>query len=201
MKINVELYDSNWPIQFDQLKNEIEHLLSAYNPRIEHFGSTSVPGLSAKPVIDILVGIDDISLFPQIVNQLLLHQSYIHYKAFDIEVPDRRLFVRLQDGRDSSLIGNIQDDFATIPHEIINQARMAHIHIWKFGSDNWIRHIAFRDYLRAHEKERKKYGELKLGLSNQDWAHGMEYNDGKSAYIKEVEAKAITWYMEKRIST
>jgi len=198
MKISIESYNEDWPKQFLKLKKEIHTLLDEFDPVIEHFGSTAVPGLSAKPVIDILVGIEDTALFPKIVNLLLAHESYIYYQVFDAEIPERRLFIRLRDGEDTSVFNSIMDDFETIPHDQINASRIAHIHIWEINSDDWIRHIAFRDYLIAHDDVREKYADIKRGLGKKDWAHGMEYNDGKNAFIKEEEAKAIAWYKNQK---
>ena len=198
MKIIVEDYDNTWPDQFLKLKIEILNLLKGYNPRIEHFGSTAVPGLPAKPVIDILVGINDILYFPDIENLLLLHKSYIHYKVFDEETPDRRLFVRVKDSINSDQFDRVMNDMESIPHDRINTARIAHVHIWEYNSSDWERHIAFRDYLIAHDDTKKEYGTLKKGLGKKEWSHGMEYNDKKNAFIKDVEAKAIKWYRKQR---
>lgn len=198
MKINFEAYNHDWPFQFESLKKEIHSILNKYEPKIEHFGSTAVPGLSAKPVIDILVGIEDISQFSSIVELMLQHEAYIHYQVYDDLISNRRLFVRLKDGIDDSSIANVMDDFDTIPHEKIIDSRMAHVHVWKFNSPDWIRHIAFRDYLLAHEDVRNQYGEIKKELAKKDWPHGMKYNDGKNAFIKAVEAKAIIWHNQQK---
>ncbi len=169
-------------------------MLQGIDPVIEHFGSTSVPGLAAKPIIDILVGVKDKIYFSSIVERLLEHSSYIYYQAFNKEMPDRRLFVRLKDGVDTGAFESVMDDLDTIPHDQINLARIAHIHIWEIDSEDWIRHIAFREYLKAHDDVREEYAALKRGLGKKNWSHGMEYNDGKNAFIKEEEAKAIAWY-------
>jgi len=194
MKINIESYNKDWPVQFRKLKKEILILLKEFDPVIEHFGSTAVPGLSAKPVIDILVGIENTHCFSQIVELILQHKSYLYYQVFDNEIANRRLFVRLKDDVDYSEFDNVLAEFETIPHDKINQARIAHIHIWEYNSPDWIRHVAFRDYLLSHDVVRKKYGTLKKGLGEKEWKHGMEYNDQKNAFIKIEEAKAIAWY-------
>ena len=151
-------------------------------------------GYPAKPVIDILVGIENKTQFASIVNLMLQHSSYLHYQVFDNEITDRRLFVRLDDNADSSTFNSILDNIETIPHDRINASRMAHMHIWEYSSSDWIRHIAFRDYLLSHADVRNKYGALKKKLGEKEWQHGMEYNDHKNAFIKIVEAKAIAWY-------
>jgi len=197
MKINIEPYNEDWPGQFQEIKKELEILLAAFHPEIEHFGSTAVPDLPAKPVIDILVGIEDKNDLPSIVSRLLQHNAYIHYEVFDLEIHDRRLFVRLKDGIDASILGKVQSDYDAVPHELINESRLAHVHIWERDSDDWIRHIAFRDSLIFHKTERVAYGRLKMDLSQKNWSHGMEYNKGKEAFIKEIEAKAIDWHLKR----
>ncbi|MEM9547987.1 MAG: GrpB family protein [Bacteroidota bacterium] len=200
MKIKVLPYSKEWPNQFKALKDEISKLLSSFDPIIEHFGSTAVPELSAKPVIDILVGIDNKKDFSKIVELLLQDNRYVYYQAFEQGMPERRLFVRIKDDCVLTGIKSIQDDFDTTPHEKISKFRVAHIHIWKFNSPDWIRHIAFRDFLVAHPIEREDYGRLKIKLSQHNWAHGMEYNDSKNKFIKEIEAKAIAWFQKENNS-
>ena len=159
MKITIEPYNKNWPHQFSALKAELAHLLNDFDPVIEHFGSTSVPGLAAKPVIDILIGIKDTSLFGLLIPMVLQNQQYIYYQVFDEDAPNRRLFVRLKDELEKHSYGNTFNDFATIPHAEINQWRLAHVHIWQINSPDWIRHLAFRDYLIAHPEIKSKYEE------------------------------------------
>lgn len=194
MKISIEPYNEDWPIQFAALKKEIHGLLVEFDPVVEHFGSTAVPGLPAKPVIDILVGIKNKNQLSSTVGPILQHKSYLHYQVFDAEIADRRLFVRLKDEIDNSEFDNVLDNFETIPHNKINQARIAHVHIWEINTPDWIRHIAFRDYLISHDEVRKKYGTLKMELGKKEWRHGMEYNDRKNAFIKREEKKAIEWH-------
>ena len=72
--------------------------------------------------------------------------------------------------------------------------KLSHIHIWLYNSDDWIRHIAFRDYLIEHPNDMLQYEELKKNLSEKEWLDGNEYNDAKNDFIKNLELKAILWY-------
>jgi len=81
-----------------------------------------------------------------------------------------------------------------IPHNKINRSRIAHVHIWEYNSKGWIRHIAFREYLKSHNEVKLKYEILKKQLSQRDWKNGMEYNEGKDEFINTQEKKAILWY-------
>ena len=193
MKIDVVRYDPQWKDTFQSIKSELDSILGHLNPIIEHFGSTSVPGLAAKPVIDILVGLKREGQLDYTI-QPMLGSSYIYYEIFNDGAPNRRLFVGLRDKRDLEFfkpIYTVEDD---IPHELINEKRICHVHIWKYGSEDWIRHIAFRDYLRAFPDVRDAYAALKLGLTTKEWSDGMEYNRAKDAFIKTEEAKALKWY-------
>ena len=97
---------------------------------------------------------------------------------------------------DKKYIRNFQNIYSKgdlIPHEKINQLRLTHIHIWEHGTDDWNRHIAFRDYLREYPEIKSQYESLKKQLSIKDWKDGNEYNDAKDSFIKTEEAKAILW--------
>lgn len=74
--------------------------------------------------------------------------------------------------------------------------RIAHVHVWEVGTLEWLRHIAFRDYLIAHPKIRDEYADLKMRLGDMEWTHGMECNDAKNDFIKKTKARAINWYNE-----
>lgn len=193
MKIIIEPYNPNWVKQFRKIKEELADILGEFHPVIEHFGSTSIPQLAAKPVIDILVGIEDEKHFPEIEKAMFPH-PYIYYQVYNSGMPNRRLFVRLKDEINENKFQKIFKTEEGILHEEINTARIAHVHIWKFGTPDWIRHIAFRDYIKAHPEIKNQYEMLKKELSEQNWKDGNDYNGGKDKFIKTEEAKAIKWY-------
>ena len=193
MIITIEPYNPNWAIQFQNIKRELELILKDFNPIIEHFGSTSIPNLAAKSVIDIMVGIEDEKHFPEIELAMFPH-PYIYYKVYNSSMPNRRLFVRLKDEVDENRFLKIYQTLDNIPHEKLYDSRIAHVHIWKFGTPDWIRHIAFREYIKAYPSIKNQYETLKKELSKRNWADGNEYNDGKDKFIKTEEEKAIEWY-------
>ncbi len=198
MKITISPYNPDWINQFEILKTELAALLKAFNPTIEHFGSTSIPDLAAKPIIDVMVGVSSTDSFDAIVKNMLTNEHYIYYQCYNVGMPDRRLFVRLKKELKATNFPNTFPDSDNIPHEAINHLRHAHVHVWELGSANWIRHIAFRDYLKVHPDIRKEYEILKKKLSGQDWKDGNEYNQGKDTFIKREEAKAVAWYTQRR---
>ena len=193
MKITITPYNPEWSKKFEELKRELGAILKNTDPIIEHIGSTSVPGLAAKPIIDIQVGLPSESYFDYVVKQMDGY-PYIYYEVFNSSMPNRRLFVRLKNKNAANLFPNIFTDLENIPHEEINRYRMAHVHVWVYGAPDWVRHIAFRDYLKTFPDIKSEYENLKKELSKKTWQDGMEYNDGKNAFIKRVQKEAMKWY-------
>ncbi|MCG8575231.1 MAG: GrpB family protein [Flavobacteriales bacterium] len=193
MKIKVSDYNPNWAKSFLQIKSDLQDILSSLNPEIEHFGSTSVPGLAAKDVIDVMVGLESIDDLDKTILPMI-QSNYIHYAIFDESTPDRRLFIGLKNKKHRPLFQSTYLQEEDVPHDLINQHRLSHVHIWKKGSEDWGRHLAFRDYLKAHPQEKETYGKLKKELSLRQWKDGMEYNQHKHNYIQKIEKKAIQWY-------
>lgn len=194
MRVRFEKYNRDWKQIFEQIKSDLIEAIDFVHPIIEHIGSTSVEGLSAKPIIDILIGLNNESDLDQI-TQPLMDRGYVYYEKYNEEMPYRRFFVKHKlDIRRLSLpviIG--KDDH--IPDELLeHDYRLAHIHALPYNSEHWIRHIAFRDYLRTHPDVREAYQLLKEQLSTREWRDGNEYNEGKDGFIKEKEREAIEWY-------
>ena len=200
MKINIEKYNTEWTGQFEKIKAELCSVLVKLNPKTEHIGSTSVPNLAAKPIIDIQVGIENSYDLDKTIEPMI-NNHYIYYEIYNSVMPNRRLFVGLKDKKYIRNFQNIYSKGDFIPHEKINQLRLTHIHIWEHGTDDWNRHIAFRDYLREHPEIANQYESLKKQLSLKDWEDGNEYNDAKDSFIKTEESKAILWYRKHHSST
>ena len=192
MKIHIQQYNNEWIGQFKRIKAELYSTLVKLNPKIEHIGSTSVPNLAAKPIIDIQVGIENSYDLDKTIEPMI-NNHYIYYEIYNSVMPNRRLFVGLKDKKFIRKFRNIYSREDLIPHEKINQLGLTHIHIWEHETDDWNRHIAFRDYLREHSEIRSQYESLKKQLSLKDWKDGNEYNDAKDSFIKTTEAKAILW--------
>lgn len=194
MKITFEPYRSSWKQAFNEIETELKKEIGFLKPQIEHIGSTSVEGLSAKPIIDILVGLhhnEELDVIPP----LLMDKDYIYYENYNIDMPYRRFFVKLKGSPKSlSLPIHIKPE-GIIPEELHNHTlRLAHIHVLPLDSAHWLRHIAFRDYLRVHPQVKAEYQLLKEKLSTQEWKDGNEYNDAKDAFLKREEQKAVKWY-------
>ena len=199
MKIRIEKYNPKWIKEFKKLKNELSFLLKFLNPKIEHIGSTSIQFLSAKPIIDIAIGVNKNSELDLTINPMIKNK-FIYYEVYNKVMAKRRFFVGLKNKNNFRKFKGIYSNNEEIPHKAIQNFKMCHIHIWKFGTTEWKRHIAFRDYLKEHSKIKKEYEILKLRLSEKNWIDGNEYNMGKNDFIKKIESEAILWY-DKLINT
>lgn len=193
MKINIEIYKKEWVWQFEKIKTDLCSILVKLNPKIEHIGSTSVPNLAAKPIIDIQVGVKNSYDLDKTIEPMI-NNNYIYFETYNSVMPNRRLFVGLKDKRYNKNFQNIYSRGDLIPHEKINKLKLTHIHIWEYETDDWNRHIIFRDYLREHPEIVSQYESLKKQLSLKDWKDGNEYNDAKDSFIKKEQAKAILLY-------
>ncbi len=160
-------YDPSWPALFEQ---EASRLLTTAEEglvtRIEHFGSTAVPGLAAKPIIDLLVGVCCLQRAKQTAVSPLEKLGYAYWK--ENPDPQRMFFVR------------------GLPP---NGPRTHHVHIVAADSALWER-LMFRDYLRKHPDEASRYAQLKRCLAQRFSSDREAYTAGKTVYIESVMQKA-----------
>lgn len=194
MKIQFEVYNPEWNQWFEHIKNDLIEAIGFVNPRIEHIGSTSIVGLSAKPIIDILVGLAHEEDLETIITPLV-EQGYVYFEIYNELMPYRRFFVKHKSSIHPLTVSSLIREERDIPKNTLEHSqRLAHIHILSHGSEHWTRHIAFRDYLRSHPSVKKAYQQLKEQLSKQEWADGNEYNKAKDQFIKTEEQHAIEWF-------
>ena len=135
-RVIVVPYDKTWESAFAAIQKEIEDAAGDLIVGIEHVGSTSVTGLSAKPCIDIDVVIKDYSVFERLVCRLQTI-GYIH--EGNLGIPDREAF-----------------RYADKPHLMAH-----HLYVCPQDSRELHRHITFRNYLRSHPKDAERYGKVK----------------------------------------
>lgn len=171
MKVIVTRYNNQWPKMFENEASKIKKVFGKELNSVHHIGSTSVPGLKAKPIIDIMPVVKDIKLVDN-YNSKMEKLGYEPMGEFGIS--GRRYFRKGGDNR---------------THQV---------HVFQFDSDNVERHIAFRDYLRQHPKVAQKYAELKEQLADRFPNDIEAYSEGKNDFIKEIEKKAIKWYKRKK---
>ncbi len=168
MPIKIVSHDASWAARFEQETKGLRAAMDTCARALHHIGSTSVPGLVAKPIIDVLAEVSSHAALDARAAQMA-GIGYEVMGAFGIE--GRRYF------RKDSAGGE----------------RLVQVHAFESGSHHLVRHLAFRDYLRAYPDVAAEYGKLKQTLvAKGDEADG--YMDGKDAFVKRVEREAVKWF-------
>lgn len=177
-EIIITEYDPNWVKSFDREAASIFALLDRdLVTRIEHFGSTAVPGLAAKPIVDLLIGVRSLSVAKQTVISPLEQLGYAYW--WDNPDPQRMFFVKGLS---------------------LNSPRTHHVHIVEPDSIMWER-LIFRDYLRQHPDEAANYAQLKSDLARSYSLDREAYTAGKTDYIESVMQKARQLLIEDCINS
>lgn len=157
--IIIKQYDPQWPERFAEISARVMAALGPTANRIEHVGSTSVPGLAAKPIIDIDVVVDSESQIGKVI-ELLAEIGYIHQG--DLGITGREAF---------------KTPANTFSH---------HLYLVVEETRELKRHVAFRDRLRSDAKTRQAYGELKSDLSKRFNNDREGYTKAKTEFIESV---------------
>ena len=154
-------YSPMWPAIFDMEKRR---LLEMFNDAVvvEHIGSTAVPGLGAKPVIDMMLGTPDIKLVESRLDALAA-EGWRYVPEFERAMPERRYFTKLD-----------------------RPPGRFHLHAVPLGGSFWQRHLAFRDSLRADARLADRYWRLKQQLAARFPDDRGAYTDAKSEFIRTV---------------
>ena len=169
MILPFEPYNPTWKEQFDSIKHDLTLHLQALNPQIEHIGSTSVEGLAAKPIIDIMIGVRNEEELNQ-VPALLAGKNYVYYPKYNVDMPYRRFFVLLKEAPAALELPEVIEVDDVIAEKMQDHnLRLAHIHVLPIASEHWTRHLAFRDYLRVHPAVKEEYQAIKEQLVQQQW--------------------------------
>ncbi len=163
--IEVVPYNSQWP----QLALAEINLLTEILPKqhildIQHVGSTSIPGINAKPIIDIQIGVDSLMAIRQTAIDILKHHDYVYWE--ENTVPDRMFFVK------------------GVPP--FGEKRTHHLYIVEIGSNYWYEKILFRDYLRTHSQTARQYENLKHELAQRHTYNRDQYRNEKTSFVSEI---------------
>ena len=183
--IRIVDYDAQWPVKFEEEKTQIVEALGDLVADVQHVGSTSVPGLAAKPIIDIMVAIKGESGMVRSITPLV-KIGYVCLGEFGI--PGRNYYRR-----------NAEVAGLGLSHGGI--ARTHHLHTFPAGHAEWDRHIQFRDYLRVHPTVAREYQTLKRDLAARFSTDLEGYTDAKTEFIREIEARAALALSPSRPST
>ena len=171
MRVRVVPHDPAWKQTFEAEADAIGRALGDIVAAVHHIGSTAIPGIPAKPIIDILLEVGDIAKLD--ARQSALEQ--LGYEGLgEFGIAGRRYF------RKDDVAGD----------------RTHQVHAFQSNSPEIARHFAFRDYMITHPGAAQAYGELKQRLAQQHPNDIQAYMDGKDAFIKEHQAKALAWRAE-----
>lgn len=153
--VEVVAPDPSWPYQFVQVADAIREALGDRAQEVEHVGSTSVPGLAAKPVIDVDLTVPDSADEATYVPQL--------------EAAGFKLVIR-EPG---------WEQHRAFTWEVVR----ANVHVFSPAAVEPRRHLSFRDWLRSHPEDSRAYGSLKADLAQRGFTDVMLYNNAKSRFI------------------
>ena len=160
--------DPKWPADYESERRKIESALGSCLIRTHHIGSTSIAGIYAKPIIDLLA---DVTALCELDTHTREMQRLGYEVMGEYGIAGRRFFRK----NDSTGI------------------RTHHIHAFARESAELERHLEFRDFLRAHKKWAKGYSDLKRQLAQTHPCDIEAYMDGKDGFIKEVDRRAAVW--------
>ncbi|WP_329248829.1 GrpB family protein [Actinoallomurus sp. NBC_01490] len=156
-------YDPEWPRLFAREAERIRAVLDDRALRVEHVGSTSVPGLAAKPIIDIVLVVSDSADEPSYVPALEAAGYVVRIREPDWF--EHRLFK----GPDTDI----------------------NLHVFSVGAAEIDRMVRFRDRLRASDTDREYYARTKRELAQRTWRHVQHYADAKTAVVQEIMSRAV----------
>jgi GrpB-like predicted nucleotidyltransferase (UPF0157 family) len=155
-------YDPRWPLEFQRHATIVQGALGPTVLRLEHIGSTSVPGLAAKPIIDMLLVVENSADETGYVPQL--------------EAAGYELRVREPEFHEHRMLRTPERDM--------------HLHVLSEGSTEIARYITFRDRLRTDEDDRRLYEQTKRALATREWRDMNDYADAKSEVVERIIAAA-----------
>jgi GrpB-like predicted nucleotidyltransferase (UPF0157 family) len=160
--IEIREYDPQWPTLYEREEARIRAILGDRVVRIEHAGSTSVPGLPAQPIIDIVLEVPDSADEPAYVPDL-------EAAGYPLRIREPEWFEhRLFKGPDTNV----------------------NLHVFSTGEDEVDKMLLFRDWLRANAADRELYAAAKRELAARDWKYVQQYADAKTAVVREILTRA-----------
>lgn len=161
-EVTLQAYTGDWPAKFVAERDRLLTLFPLNIIDIEHIGSTAVPGLLAKPVIDLLAGVESMAV-ARALTEPLLDAGYTTSAEFNAKLADRQWFMRWADGH-----------------------RTHHLHVVVHYSKEWGDRLRFRDALRDSPVLAARYAALKAGLVLKHANDREAYTRAKSAFVRGV---------------
>ncbi len=168
-------YNPQWPQMYAQEKARIQDAIGEYLIDLQHVGSTSIPGLSAKPIIDIMAVIRDISLVEQCVKPL---ETLDYLYRGEGGIPGRHFFHK--------------------PIDISHTGRTYHMHMVEKGHDQWAMYQLFREYMLLHPESVREYDRLKRELAVKHGSERTVYTNAKAPFIESIIRAAVKEAMSEK---
>lgn len=168
-EVKVVPYTEEWSNEFLKVKKEIHEHTKISKNRIEHIGSTAIKNMVAKPILDILVAVDDLL---NVDNSIIKGLKSIGFLRLKVERPNEIIFAKFTD-----------NTFRVKTH---------FIHLVEFEKELWKNLIFFRDYLNDNENERNEYMELKLNYLKEHSTGVHAYTEYKEAFVNSIFRKRIS---------
>ena len=171
--VRLQDHDPAWLDQARELGDKLAELLGDNLIQAHHVGSTSIPGIVAKPILDLLPEVRSLNVLGEQRNELE-RVGFTWHGEFGLS---GRRYCKLDDA--------------------VTGQRIAQLHCYQTGSAEIIRHLAFRDYLRSHPDLATEYERVKMECRDRHHEDSHQYGDCKSSWIVEIEKQALLWF-EKR---
>jgi GrpB-like predicted nucleotidyltransferase (UPF0157 family) len=163
-RIVIVAHDPGWVEEYERESARVRGALGDLVLAVEHIGSTAIPGLAAKPIVDIMVGVRSLADARSKVG-VMEALGYLYVPEFEAQIPDRLFFQR-------------------------GSPRTHHLHIVEKGSQFWARQLLFRDYVTTHPDVAQAYAELKQELAGRFAEDREGYTHAKTSFVEAVLAKA-----------
>ncbi len=158
--------DPNWPGAFSQEARTIKDIGGNSIQTIEHIGSTAIPHMPAKPILDIMIGVSGMAEADNLTHKLQ-NADYLYIPEYERELPERRFLIKQTQGK-----------------------RAAHLHVVQSDSEFWTSHLLFRDYLCSNPLVAKAYADLKRDLAQNHGQDREEYTNRKQPFIEAILKEA-----------
>ena len=167
-KVTLVGFDPKWVEKFKDEKEYIIERIGEFVLSIDHIGSTAIPNIVAKPVIDILIGIKSLKQSEKIITSMK-ELGYEYLDSIESYFPERRLFIKTPTN---------------------NDANQFNVHIWVHQSEGWKEMLLFRDYLLAHPEVAKEYEHVKKHMAKRFPDNEVAYSIGKEGFMQVILLRA-----------
>lgn len=168
-EVKVVPYTEEWSDEFLKVKKEIHENTNISKNRIEHIGSTAIKNMMAKPILDILVAVDDIL---NVDNSVIKGLKTIGFLRLKVERPNEIVFAKFTDNT--------------------YRVKTHFIHLVEYEKELWKNFIFFRDYLNDNEHARNEYLDIKLDYFKKQTSGINAYTKYKEAFVKNIFSKRIS---------